>query len=65
MNALATYLKYGVITELASSFMRLNLYISNIKTLPSENLNSIYGLNANEVQYLKNFMLIKFVLRHY
>lgn len=56
MKKLDTYLKYGVNTELASRLMRLNLSISSIKTLPSKDLISISGLDANEVQYLKNLL---------
>lgn len=57
MKELDTYIKYGVNTELAGKLMRLNLSISNIKTLPFEDLISIYGLDANEVQYLKKLFI--------
>lgn len=56
MKALDTYLKYGLSTEVASKLMRLDLSISNIKTLPAKDLVSIYGLEAEEVQYLKKLL---------
>lgn len=57
MKSIETYLKYGINTELASRLMRLNLSISNIKLLSYNDLISIYGLDTDEVQYLKKLLL--------
>lgn len=57
MKKLDTYLKYGINTELAGKLMRQDLSISKIKKLPSTDLISIYGLDSNEVQYLKKLFI--------